>query len=350
MRLERKARELMFAAEKSICKGRYNISSWSSKTLTTIASHYMQLKKEKRKMISSNEYTQTDINECDIKVQKALTTLRNSQDSSLQLRQQQQNDIAKLKSKKWKVRQEQALKIIQNAEKSSQTFTKLYFFLKPKATSSLKHVLIPADSELQENTIPVIGTSKQWKEIHSEEEVFNITLLQNAYSLMWSKDSVASTGVFSEQLGYGAENESFIQSLFNGTVDSKSLSKQYPQVQAELEEFLTQCQKSEDMKDFKWNFGVEEYKNLFDKTRSTTSCGPSGLHMQHWKAATMDDDLAYINAFFIHAAFKLNFVYDRWLISWHCMLLKKKDPFYNKLRIIQLFEGDFNGALKYLLG
>ena len=29
---------------------------------------------------------------------------------------------------------------------------------------------------------------------------------------------------------------------------------------------------------------------------------------------------------------------------------KKKEPYYNKLRIIQLFEGDFNAGLKYLLG
>ena len=32
------------------------------------------------------------------------------------------------------------------------------------------------------------------------------------------------------------------------------------------------------------------------------------------------------------------------------MLKKKEHPFSQKLRIIQLFEGDFNGALKYLLG
>ena len=32
------------------------------------------------------------------------------------------------------------------------------------------------------------------------------------------------------------------------------------------------------------------------------------------------------------------------------MLKKKKHPFTQKLRIIQLFEGDFNGGLKYILG
>ena len=32
------------------------------------------------------------------------------------------------------------------------------------------------------------------------------------------------------------------------------------------------------------------------------------------------------------------------------MLLKKKRPFSQKLRIIQLFEGDFNAGLKYIIG
>ena len=34
----------------------------------------------------------------------------------------------------------------------------------------------------------------------------------------------------------------------------------------------------------------------------------------------------------------------------HCMLQKKKLPYVDKLRIVQLFEADFNSALKYILG
>ena len=33
----------------------------------------------------------------------------------------------------------------------------------------------------------------------------------------------------------------------------------------------------------------------------------------------------------------------------HCMVQKKQHPYINKLRIIQLFEADFNSALKYVL-
>ena len=91
-------------------------------------------------------------------------------------------------------------------------------------------------------------------------------------------------------------------------------------------------------------------KKIFSKTRESTACGPSGLHMSHWKIALESENLMEMHSFFIWAAFQFGFLYDRWNVSWHCMLQKKDLPYVQKLRIIQLFEGDFNGGLKYLLG
>ena len=45
-----------------------------------------------------------------------------------------------------------------------------------------------------------------------------------------------------------------------------------------------------------WKFGSDKYRKLFNKTKETTSCGPSGLHMSHWKAATESDELTFIHA------------------------------------------------------
>jgi hypothetical protein len=72
--------------------------------------------------------------------------------------------------------------------------------------------------------------------------------------------------------------------------------------------------------------------------------------MSYWKASAEDDDIARVHSFLIEKAFRYGFSYPRWQVSWHCMLQKKDRPFIHRLRIIQLFEGDFNGALKYLLG
>ena len=102
--------------------------------------------------------------------------------------------------------------------------------------------------------------------------------------------------------------------------------------------------------ELQWEYGVDQYKETFSKTRESTACGPSGLHMSHWKAALERTAIMRVHAFFIWAAFQFGFSYKRWEVSWHCMLQKKEQPFSQKMRIIQLFEGDLNGALKYLMG
>ena len=56
--------------------------------------------------------------------------------------------------------------------------------------------------------------------------------------------------------------------------------------------------------------------------------------MSFWKAGIEMEELAITHAFFIWAAFELGFAYDRWQVSWHCMLQKKKEPYYHKMRII----------------
>ena len=99
-----------------------------------------------------------------------------------------------------------------------------------------------------------------------------------------------------------------------------------------------------------WTYGVEEYKETFSKTRENTACGPSGIHMGHWKAALEINYLMKIHSFFIWSVFTFGHSYKRLEVSIHCMIQKKDDPYSQKLRIIQLFEGDFNGALKYIIG
>ena len=106
----------------------------------------------------------------------------------------------------------------------------------------------------------------------------------------------------------------------------------------------TRCQPME------WKLSSEEYCQLFNKTREDTSCGPSGLHMSHWKAAAESDDLSLVHSIMTWAAFTLGITYKRWNISFHCMLQKLEKPYLHKLRIIQLFEGDMNGGFKFLFG
>ena len=72
--------------------------------------------------------------------------------------------------------------------------------------------------------------------------------------------------------------------------------------------------------------------------------------MSHWKVAVQSEEIMEVHATMTWAAFSLGYSYQRWNISFHSMLMKLKRPYVTKLRIIQIFEGDMNGGLKYLFG
>jgi hypothetical protein len=95
---------------------------------------------------------------------------------------------------------------------------------------------------------------------------------------------------------------------------------------------------------------MENYQDMFKKKNELTSCGPRGIIMPHWKIFMENHHLSMIQAWLMEAPFKHGFTYTEWEISVHCMLLKDTLPFYHRLQIIQLFEGDMNGALQLLFG
>ena len=149
------------------------------------------------------------------------------------------------------------------------------------------------------------------------------------------------------------EREKVLEDILQGVDDN--VQAQDALNQSTLEQFIRAMKiptniKGEQTQPFQWQYGLEEFKETFSKTKESTSYGPSGLHMSHWKASLERECISELHAFFIWAAFQFSFVYKRWEVSWHVVLKKKKFPFSQKLRIIQLFKADFNGGLKYLMG
>ena len=80
--------------------------------------------------------------------------------------------------------------------------------------------------------------------------------------------------------------------MLEGKLNAAEYAKKYPEFEEEAKVFIIECmQRNLNSKPMKWKFGVEEYKQLSTKTREETSCGPSGLHMSHWKTALQSDDI-----------------------------------------------------------
>ena len=94
---------------------------------------------------------------------------------------------------------------------------------------------------------------------------------------------------------------------------------------------------------------TEDYHSIFNHTKESTSSHPP-LHYGHFKAACESPILTEVNLAFMNIPFQYGYPLTRWLKSHHCMLQKKEQPWIHKLRIVQLFEADFNSALKFLMG
>ena len=99
------------------------------------------------------------------------------------------------------------------------------------------------------------------------------------------------------------------------------------------------------------SLGVREkdFQSLFRKTQPTTACGPSGLHMGHWVTASFFDDLSEIHVLFMNTASKHKIIFNRWAVTFHCILQKDLLPYIHQLRIITLFKADYNAVQKILL-
>ena len=95
---------------------------------------------------------------------------------------------------------------------------------------------------------------------------------------------------------------------------------------------------------------IEQHREVFKKTCESTASSLSGIHYGHCIAACESDLLSKVNMIFMVVPFQVGLPLSRWTQSLHCMIQKVKKPYITKLRIVQLYEADFNTMLKHLLG
>ena len=155
-----------------------------------------------------------------------------------------------------------------------------------------------------------------------------------------------------ETVGELAENQG-ADEILTGNFNTEDVDEWHEyQHKAELKVFLKNLQRPKEdgqvMKDMQWSYGAEEFRATFSKKSEQTSCGLLGITMPYYKIFCEDDQLAEFHATFMHLPFKYGFSLKRWQQSIQFMLLKLDVPLWEKLRIIQLLEGDFNGGLRYI--
>ena len=134
----------------------------------------------------------------------------------------------------------------------------------------------------------------------------------------------------------------------------RNIAGNYGHLQDALAEVLRRLKyktdEEENKLEFKWKFDEDDFKEAFRKARYNTAPGFSGLSMAHLCTITKDKNLSTIYAKILELPFRYGFAYDHWLTSVQALLQKENLPYITRLRIIELFELNYNGMLKYLIG
>ena len=344
--------QLMKMAEKKSGPQPYRDGFPDSPELRQAAFKVIRMKKYLRLVsLGTIEYEDGEKDKIIKDLKDAQLSLRKTQQSSHMIRQEHLELLAEKRSHQWQMTSAEALHIIRESEKSKKLHTKHRRLLRSNNDGTLRSLMIPAPVTGYKNDIK---DKRLYTSVTDSTLMFNLLLKRNFKHLMQSKESMFTNGPILDTCGWYGEGEG-MEDLLRGSVNTGLMAKDYPQFGIEGAEFIKALQyvkddEDENIKPFTWKFGVDEYLAVFNKTKESTACGPSGLHMSHWKAACERPNIARVHAFFLWAAFEIGFTYKRWEQSWHCMIKKLKDPILPKLRIVQLFEGDFNAGLKYLIG
>jgi hypothetical protein len=101
----------------------------------------------------------------------------------------------------------------------------------------------------------------------------------------------------------------------------------------------------------KTTISEDDVKKGFGKWKEATSTSPSGRHLGHYKAIVQNPVLLECMTKFLSIAIERGISIRRWQHAINIMLEKEAGrPTINRLRIIHLFEADFNFFLKIMWG
>ena len=240
---------------------------------------------------------------------------------------------------------ETAQKLLYHQEASRAGPEKQSEYIKKQKKGLLTELLVP---------VPHTKDNDAHIQITDEKAIERILLRRNKTKLSEAVISPFCKGPLAELINENGKCE-VSTSIVEGKFDIEIIEKMDVKNKREIKMLLHELKRKRDRngnmeEDVNTAISTKDFQNMFSKKNEMTSCGPRGIIMPHWKMIAENDHLSTIQAWLMEAPFKHGFTYNEWEISVHCMLMKDELPFIHRLRIIQLFEGDMNGALQLLFG
>ena len=119
----------------------------------------------------------------------------------------------------------------------------------------------------------------------------------------------------------------------------------------EIETFLEECRRPASVTPVDPVISVKAFVKTIKAWKETTSTSPSGRHLGHYRTAILDPRVARLHTDMLNIPIASGFAPDRWLLSVTPLIEKDEGlPYLTRLRVIHLFEADYNLFLKLVYG
>ena len=198
------------------------------------------------------------------------------------------------------------------------------------------------------------GDPTKWKLLLSPSEIIEALINRNIKHFGTADGTPFTTDPLSSIFGYTAED------FHSKLQDQRQIIQDlHPAVQTLVKTMMTEPASSPVSK----YVTTPMLRAKFSKWRESTTTSPSGLHLGHWRAISVDYKEAYdeataekiwaiqeyilqVHANLINYALKWNYAYERWRTIITLMIFKEVgNIMIHRLRVIHLYEADFSALL-----
>lgn len=266
-----------------------------------------------------------------------------------------------------------ALKSLKRAEQQSKVFQKIGHTLKPFRSGGISRVEIPVSMSTAmqaEHAEPVVGQlintnatlrevlqrtirtkkkdgTEEWVTILDKDQLENAILLYCQEHFQQASTTPFGHGHFAELLGISGLTEAG-QNILDGTLFADFDEDTFP----ELATFLAELAMPEEIKQLapiSQEITVADWHKGFSQWRESTSTSPSGRHLGMYKALLPNSEITESLCEMLNIVIRLKLTPKRWCRAISVLLEKDPgSPCVNRLRVIHLFEADYNFFLKLM--
>lgn len=244
-------------------------------------------------------------------------------------------------------------------QKDKKLYNTLRHHFRPTNRSGLTHLMVP-DKDIHDNPTNDVEAAATWWSETQPQQVLDLLFTRNITHFGQAEGTPFTVSPIKDLFGYNG-----MQGAGIGLIQQGHIPIALDPIKPHVHEILTRLAEESDtrntMKDL---LTLENFQATIKKWSEATSTSPSGRHLGHYKSLLLIDSVA--NTYteeapdlgpqilkvvydIASAAFNVGYTLPRWAKVNTCMIEKLPgNPRINKLRVIHLYEADYNAFNKMI--